>query len=194
MPSAAYYSPQRAAQTRNPDVIERILRNIDRRCRRNLMCHRCRPERTTLEATMLSWLMAQLRRRFAIFRRPAGSQAIVAPTPAPRELARSPSPPQRLPPEHHAAALLHWLHEERISGCYRQLRAQHRRMVVAYGWAPRHWNPIGRELTKLLGGRKTYLRVIDRDNRVHRRRVFIIPHATPLGTGAEIPTNPGISI
>jgi len=99
-------------------------------------------------------------------------------------------PPPRYPPEIHARELLIWLQEQGMSGCvtYRQIRAQHRRMVIAKGWAPRAWNPIARELTKLLGGKKTYWRSIDQNNRERRWRVFYIPSRL---SSAPVPTMPG---
>jgi hypothetical protein len=42
----------------------------------------------------------------------------------------------------------------------------------------RPWNPVARELTKLLGGKKTYEHIIVGGGHVHRLRVYKIPPAT----------------
>ena len=80
-------------------------------------------------------------------------------------------------PEHHAEWLLRWLLERSESNTllYPDVLSVYREMARELNWTPRPWNPVGRHLTKLLGGRKNYKWVTSIDGSRHRLRVYRIP-------------------
>lgn len=79
------------------------------------------------------------------------------------------------PPEVHAARLFEYLvSDRRITGnvLFEEMLALYWEMTAALNWAPRPWNPVGRELCKLLGGKKTYAWFDGEDGLPHRLRVY----------------------
>lgn len=110
-----------------------------------------------------------------------------APEPAHHQLPRFPPPRPRFPPEFYARALLQYLQQQGTHGTipYQQMRRLLQRMVDSNGWAPPAWNPISRELTKLLGEKKMYVRGFGKDGRERRCRVFRIPPSISDNTGAD---------
>ena len=93
-------------------------------------------------------------------------------------------------PERHASRLLRYLVSEAgITGdvLFEHILSLYWRMCTDLNWAPRAWNPVGRELRKLLpGAKKTYLWIYDaNDGEPRRLRVYRIPTAlTPLHMNA----------
>ncbi len=85
------------------------------------------------------------------------------------------SPNSHLGPEAHAARLISWLVNERCVTrglLFNELLELYHEMTGSLGWCPLPWHPVGRELRKLLGGKKSYVWVTD-DGGVDRRlRVY----------------------
>jgi hypothetical protein len=112
---------------------------------------------------------------------------------APRQLLKSravePARPARQSagiersPEHHAERLLHWLLEQQESTAlfYPEVHILYHRTTRKLNWAPRAWNPVARHLTKLLGGRKTYVWTAAVDGSRHRLRVYLLPNRCDPG-------------
>jgi hypothetical protein len=70
---------------------------------------------------------------------------------------------------------LELLQESGITGdiLFEDIIALYHKLLPTIGWAPRPWNPVARELKKLLGGKKTYVlwlfhEVSIKDKHTHR--------------------------
>jgi hypothetical protein len=80
-------------------------------------------------------------------------------------------------PEHHAEWFLRWLLERNESNVllYPEMLILYQRMARELNWVARPWNPVGNQLTKLLGGRKTFAWITCADGSRHRLRVYRLP-------------------
>lgn len=106
-----------------------------------------------------------------------------APTPDTR--ARRSARRRRLPgpypdgqtPDAHAGRFLELLQERGITGdiIFEDIFGLYHKLLATIGWTPRPWAPVGRELRKLLGGKKTYAWFKDADGGSHRLRVYRVP-------------------
>lgn len=91
------------------------------------------------------------------------------------------------PPEEHAAAILEALQgPDGQTGTvpYRHLREIHADVCIERNIEPCAWNPVGKELRKLIGGEKTY----GYDANGKRIRVYRIPPRDPRSNLRVIPT------
>jgi hypothetical protein len=103
----------------------------------------------------------------------------------PDTLARPPARRRRLPgpypdgqtPDARAGRFLELLQESGITGdiLFEDIFALYHKLLPTIGWAPRPWNPVARELKKLLGGKKTYVWFEGDDGAAHRLRVYRLP-------------------
>jgi hypothetical protein len=86
------------------------------------------------------------------------------------------------PPERHATELLNFLLEEVGAGAdllYPEVQDLYWQMCARINWAPRPWNPVGRELRKLLGKRKTYSWFDGVNGEQRRLRVYRLTAPAP---------------
>jgi hypothetical protein len=77
----------------------------------------------------------------------------------------------------HAGRFLELLQEGGITGdiLFEDIFELYHELLPTIGWAPRPWNPVARELKKLLGGKKTYVWLESDDGAAHRLRVYRLP-------------------
>ena len=114
------------------------------------------------------------------------------PTVAARSVTRS-SVPELVerPADVHAARFLHWLIRERgikRGLLFDELLPLYSEMIASLGWSERPWNPVGAEIRKLLGGKKSYVRITDRHGTERRLRIYYLSEATfPLES--DVPTH-----
>ena len=106
--------------------------------------------------------------------------AAPTPVPTPQEQDEAPTPlgPAELTPDRHARQLIDWItvHDEWGDGLlFVEILAAYGRMCVRFGWSPRPWNPIARELTKRTTGRKVFRWTRFPDGTRHRLRFYPRP-------------------
>ena len=131
----------------------------------------------------------------------------VTPVALPATATLSPAVTKRAPPllevhgpEVHAKRLLLWLQDSidgPVSIYAEDAIDAHREMCADLLWEYRPWNPVARELRKLLGGKKYYPVVRSPNGDKHRLCVYEIPTrdavvplrpATPSGAPKASPT------
>jgi hypothetical protein len=91
---------------------------------------------------------------------------------------RLPGPyPDDQTPEAHAGRFLELLQGRGITGdiLFEDIFGLYHKLLPTLGWEPRPWNPVARELKKLLGGKKTYVWVESEGGVAHRLRVYRLP-------------------